>query len=81
MIGARYAIAVIRFLVDFSSKEDVRQVHALQDAMKLSQGRPGTFEIPNWNLASLKKSSSCAPAAWNHGFQYAAHVWRQRKSG
>lgn len=54
-IGTRYAIAVVRFLVDFSIKEDVRQVHALQDAITFSQGRPGTFEIPNWDPASLKK--------------------------
>jgi len=55
MIGTRYAIAVVRFLVDFSNKDDVGQVHALQDAIKLSQERPGTFEIPNWDEASLKK--------------------------
>jgi hypothetical protein len=55
MIGTRYAIAVVRFLVDFSNKEDVGQVHALQDAIKLSQEHPGTFEIPNWDEASLKK--------------------------
>ena len=55
MIGTRYAIAVVRFLVDFSNKEDVVQVHALQDAIKFSQERPGTFEIPNWDEASLKK--------------------------
>src|SRR6266436_3485801 len=45
MIGTRYAIAVVRFLVDPSNKEDVGQVHALQDAIKLSQERPGTFEV------------------------------------
>jgi len=55
MIGTRYAIAVVRFLVDFSNKEDVRQVHALQDAIKFSQERPGRFEIPNWDAASLRK--------------------------
>jgi len=55
MIGMRYAIAVVRFLVDFSNKEEIQQVHALQDAIKFSQERPGTFEIPNWDLASLKK--------------------------
>jgi hypothetical protein len=54
MIGTRYAIAVVRFLVDFSNKEDVGRVHALQDAIKFSQERPGTFEIPNWDEASLK---------------------------
>jgi hypothetical protein len=55
MIGTRYAIAVVRFLVDFSNKEDVGQVHTLQDAIKFSQERPGTFEIPKWDEASLKK--------------------------
>jgi hypothetical protein len=54
LIGTRYAIAVVRFLVDFSNKEDVRQVHALQDAIKFSQERPGAFEIPHWDEASLK---------------------------
>lgn len=55
MIGTRYAIAVVRFLLDFSNKEEIQQVHALQDAIKLSQDRPGTFEIPNWDEASLQK--------------------------
>jgi len=55
VIGTRYAIAVVRFLVDLSNKEDVRQVHALQDAIKLNQERPGTFEITHWDEASLKK--------------------------
>jgi hypothetical protein len=55
MIGTRYAIAVVRFLVDFSNREDVRQVHALQDAIKFGQKRPGAFEIPHWDEASLKK--------------------------
>ena len=55
MIGTRYAIVVVRFLVDFSNKEDVGQVHVLQDAIKFSQQRPGMFEIPNWDEASLKK--------------------------
>src|SRR5262245_7166146 len=54
-IGTRYAIAVVRFLVDFPNKEDVRQVHALQDAIKFNQERHGTFEIPNWDAESLRK--------------------------
>src|SRR6516165_7295423 len=55
VIGTRYAIVVVRFLVDLSNKEDIRQVHALQDVIKLNQARPGTFEIPHWDEASLKK--------------------------
>jgi len=53
-IGTRYAIVVVRFLVDFSNKQDVGQVHALQDAITLGQDRPGTFDIPDWDAASLK---------------------------
>ena len=55
MISTRYAIAVVRFLVDFSNTEEIQQVHALQDAIKFSQERSGTFEIPNWDQVSLKK--------------------------
>jgi hypothetical protein len=53
-IGTRYAIAVVRFLVDFSSKDDVAQVHALQDAVKLGQEHAGQFAVPDWDEASLK---------------------------
>src|SRR5271165_1849157 len=45
MTGKRYAFAVIRFLVDFSNKEEIQQVHALQDAIKFSQERPSRFKI------------------------------------
>jgi hypothetical protein len=58
MIGTRYAIVVVRFLVNFSSKDDVGKVHALQDEVKLSQESVGTFEIPNWDEVSLKKVQS-----------------------
>src|SRR5262249_11423321 len=55
MMGTRYAIAVVRFLVDFLNREDVAQDHAMQDAVGFSQERPGTFEIPKWDQASLKR--------------------------
>lgn len=44
----------VRFLVDFSGTEEILQVHALQDAIKSSQDRPGAFEIPMWDEARLK---------------------------
>ena len=55
MVGTRYAIVVVRFFVDFSNEEDVRQVYALQDAIRFGQKGPGTFEVPYWDEASLKK--------------------------
>lgn len=55
MVGTRYAIAVVRLLVDFRSEQDVQEVHALQDALKVSQPRAGTFVVPNWDETSRKK--------------------------
>ncbi|MES5486849.1 DUF1254 domain-containing protein [Bradyrhizobium sp. INPA03-11B] len=54
-IGTRYAIAVVRFLVDFSNADEIQQVHTLQDAITSRQQRPGSFEIPNWDEASLNR--------------------------
>lgn len=52
-VGTRYTVVVVRFLVDFANRADVAQVHALQDKVTLGQDRPGSFEIPDWDQASL----------------------------
>ena len=57
-IGTRYGIVAVRMLVDPAKPQDIQQVHALQDALTASQQSPGTFEIPNWDGASLKKVRS-----------------------
>ena len=54
-IGTRYGIVVVRMLVDPANPQDFQQIHALQDALTVSQQSPGTFEIPDWDQASLKK--------------------------
>jgi hypothetical protein len=54
-IGTRYGIVVVRMLVDPANPQDVQQIHALQDALTVSQQSPGVFQIPNWDEASLKK--------------------------
>jgi hypothetical protein len=54
-IGTRYGSVVVRMLVDPANPQDVQQVHALQDALTVSQQSLGTFEIPNWDEASLEK--------------------------
>jgi hypothetical protein len=54
-IGTRYAMAAVRTLVDPNDPQDVRQVHALQDAIKVRQpGGPGGFDVPNWDPESQK---------------------------
>lgn len=55
-VGTRYVVTAVRTLVDPADPKDVKEVHALQDAIKASQkGGPGNFEIPNWDQASQKK--------------------------
>jgi hypothetical protein len=54
-VGTRYVVTAIRTLVDPADPKDVQQVHALQDAIKVSQKSAGQFEVPNWDQASQKK--------------------------
>ena len=55
-IGTRYLFMGVRILVDPADPEDIKKVHALQDAVTVSQpGGPGRFEAPNWDQASQDK--------------------------
>jgi hypothetical protein len=55
-IGTRYVLVGVRILVDPSDPKDVEIVHALQDAIAVSQpGGPGKFAIPNWDASSQVK--------------------------
>ena len=54
-VGTRYVATAVRTLVDPSDPKDVQHVHALQDAIKISQKDAGKFEVPNWDQASQKK--------------------------
>jgi hypothetical protein len=54
-VGTRFAAAAVRILVDPSNPDDVKRVHALQDAITVKQTSPGTFEVPNWDPVSQKK--------------------------
>jgi hypothetical protein len=54
--GTRYLFAAVRTLVDPADPKDVREVHELQDAIKVDQpGGPGRFEVPNWDPLSQQK--------------------------
>src|SRR5262249_22187775 len=47
-VGTRYVLIALRTLADPNDPKDLEQVHALQDATKVSQKSQGTFEVPNW---------------------------------
>jgi hypothetical protein len=54
-VGTRYVLAAVRTLVAPTKPEDLRQVHALQDAIKVEQASQGRFEVPDWDAESQKK--------------------------
>jgi hypothetical protein len=54
-VGTRYLVVGIRTLVDPADPDDLKKVHALQDAIGVSQKIPGKFEIPDWDPVSQKK--------------------------
>jgi hypothetical protein len=55
-IGTRYVLAAFRTLVDPQNQDDLKAVHALQDAVTVEQpGGPGTFAVPKWDQATLNK--------------------------
>lgn len=53
-VDTRYAIAAVRTLVDPNDPADLAAVHALQDAIGVSQADPGFFEVPQWDPVSQK---------------------------
>ncbi len=54
-VGTRYFLAGIRMLVDPNDPEDMKKVHAFQDAITISQKEKGRFEVPKWEAASHAK--------------------------
>lgn len=54
-IGTRDVFAAIRILVNPADPQDMKQAHALQDAVKVSQKSAGKLEAPNWDPVSRKK--------------------------
>jgi hypothetical protein len=59
-VGTRYVAVAIRTLVNPNNPADLKEVHALQDAIKVEQpGGPGKFEAPNWDQVShLRETNS-----------------------
>jgi hypothetical protein len=53
-VGTRYVVAGVRTLVDPNDPQDLKQVHDLQDAIKVSQKGEGKVDLPNWDQAARK---------------------------
>lgn len=54
-IGTRYVLVLFRTFVNASDAEDIRAGNALQDAIIVRQEDSGSFDVPDWDEASLNK--------------------------
>jgi hypothetical protein len=54
-IGTRYVLLLVRTFVDPNDPADVAKVHALQDAIGVSQAGRGSLDVPDWDAASLER--------------------------
>ena len=54
-MGTRYGSLVIRILANPKDPEDMKQVHALQDAIMVEQKSSGKYEVRNFDPVSQKK--------------------------
>jgi hypothetical protein len=54
-VGTRYVYFIVRTLADPQNPDDVQAANVLQDAIAVAQASPGTFRVPNWDLASQAK--------------------------
>ena len=58
-MGTRYIQMTVRTFVNPDDPQDLGELHRIQDATRIIQANPGTFEVPNWDqtqLAGLRKA-------------------------
>lgn len=55
MIGTRYVFVIFRTFMDPSNPADLKAANTLQDKITAVQAHAGSFQIPDWDEASLHK--------------------------
>jgi hypothetical protein len=60
-IGTRYGLLGIRILVNPQNLQDMKQVHALQVAIRVEHKSSGNFEVQNFDPISQKKGPRRSP--------------------
>ncbi len=58
--GTRYIMLGIRVFADPNDPEDMRQAHALQDAVRVEQADPGVLELPDWDVQTVLRLREAA---------------------
>ena len=54
-MGTRYLFLLFRTFMDSNDEKDVAAANALQDQIIVKQEAVGSFEVPEWDMESLKK--------------------------
>lgn len=54
-VGTRYVFVAVRTFFDPNDRKDLEKVHALQDAITVSQAKVGEFVVPKWDPVSQAK--------------------------
>ena len=54
-IGTRYVIVGFRTFMNANDPNDIKAANELQDKLAIEQAKVGSFEIPDWDEASLGK--------------------------
>jgi hypothetical protein len=52
-VGTRYVALLVRTFMNPADPDDLDKAHALQDAIKVEQAAPGTWEVPAYDKTSL----------------------------
>lgn len=55
-VGTRYVMILVRTLMDPQNAQDIEEAHRVQDAIQVEQAAAGSFEVPQWDQASLNKA-------------------------
>ncbi len=53
-VGTRYVMVLLRTFADPNDPADMKAANSLQDRVRAEQASVGTFEVPDWDEASLR---------------------------
>jgi hypothetical protein len=78
-VGTRYVLFLVRTFVDPNDPSDLVKVHAVQDAMTVTQTGAGSWQVPDWDASSLEQLRAAlnAVVAANGGLDSARMFGRQ----
>jgi para-nitrobenzyl esterase len=66
-IGTRYAFLLVRTLANADNASDIAAASKLQDAIKVEQRAVGSFQVAQWDAASLAKARDALSALGSLG--------------